>query len=71
MRRTRLEAGLVRARCFGPARQLRNRRKPHAAALIRIAVQMGRVMMPRSTLNALLVQSAFRLLGLYGPRAIT
>ena len=24
-------------------------------------------MMPRSTLNALLVQSAFRLLGLYGP----
>lgn len=42
-------------------------RKPHAAALIRMAVQMGRVMMPRSTLNALLVQSAFRLLGLYGP----
>ena len=42
-------------------------RKPHAAALIRMAVQMGRVMMPTSAANALLVQSTFRLLGLYRP----
>jgi 3-(3-hydroxy-phenyl)propionate hydroxylase len=42
-------------------------RKPHAAALIRMAVNMGRVMMPSSRLNALAVQSAFRLLGLYAP----
>lgn len=42
-------------------------RKPHAAALIQMAVNMGRVMMPRSKGNALLVQGAFRLLGLYRP----
>jgi 3-(3-hydroxy-phenyl)propionate hydroxylase len=42
-------------------------RKPHAAALIQMAVKMGHVMMPRSPANALLVQSVFRLLGLYRP----
>jgi 3-(3-hydroxy-phenyl)propionate hydroxylase len=42
-------------------------RKPHAAALIQMAVNMGRVMMPRSRLNALAVQTAFRVLGLYRP----
>jgi 3-(3-hydroxy-phenyl)propionate hydroxylase len=42
-------------------------RKPHAAALIQMAVKMGHVMMPKSRANALVVQSAFRLLGLYRP----
>ena len=42
-------------------------RKPHARELIAMAVKMGHVMMPRSHLNALLVQSAFRLLALYRP----
>lgn len=42
-------------------------RKPHAAALIRMAIKMGHVMMPRSRVNALAVQSAFRVLGLYRP----
>jgi 3-(3-hydroxy-phenyl)propionate hydroxylase len=42
-------------------------RKPHARELIAMAVKMGHVMMPRSPLNALLVQSAFRLLALYRP----
>jgi 3-(3-hydroxy-phenyl)propionate hydroxylase len=36
-------------------------REPHASALIRLAVNMGRVMMPRSPLQALFVQTAFRL----------
>jgi len=42
-------------------------RKPHARELIAMAVKMGHVMMPRSPVNALLVQSAFRLLALYRP----
>ena len=42
-------------------------RKPHAAALIQMAVRMGRVMMPRSRLRALATQSAFRALSLYKP----
>ena len=42
-------------------------RKPHAAALIQMAVKMGHVMMPSSPANAIAVQSAFRLLGLYRP----
>jgi 3-(3-hydroxy-phenyl)propionate hydroxylase len=42
-------------------------RKPHAAALIQMAVKMGRVMMPTSRLNALAVQTAFRTLGMYRP----
>jgi 3-(3-hydroxy-phenyl)propionate hydroxylase len=42
-------------------------RKPHAAALIRMAVRMGHVMMPRSPLRALATQAAFRALALYRP----
>ena len=42
-------------------------RKPHATALIEMAVKMGHVMMPSSAGNALAVQSAFRVLGLYRP----
>ena len=42
-------------------------RKPHAAALIQMAVRMGRVMMPRSALRAFATQAAFRALALYKP----
>lgn len=36
-------------------------RAPHAAALIELAVQMGRIMMPTSPAQAFLVQTGFRL----------
>lgn len=36
-------------------------REPHARALVQLAINMGRVMMPTSPLQARLVQSAFRL----------
>ncbi|SEE71555.1 3-(3-hydroxy-phenyl)propionate hydroxylase [Rhizobiales bacterium GAS188] len=39
-------------------------RAPHAAALIQLAVNMGRIMMPRSRLQARLTRGAFRLAGL-------
>jgi 3-(3-hydroxy-phenyl)propionate hydroxylase len=42
-------------------------RKPHGAALIQMAVRMGRVMMPRSKAGALATQMAFRALSLYKP----
>ena len=42
-------------------------RRPHARALIQMAINMGHVMMPRSRLHALLVQWALRLLALYPP----
>jgi len=42
-------------------------RRPHAWSLIQMAVRMGRVMMPTSALNALLVQTAIRALSLYPP----
>jgi 3-(3-hydroxy-phenyl)propionate hydroxylase len=42
-------------------------RKPHAAALIQMAVRMGLVMMPRSALRAAVTQAAFRALALYRP----
>jgi 3-(3-hydroxy-phenyl)propionate hydroxylase len=42
-------------------------RKPHGAALIRMAVRMGRVMMPRSRAGAFATQVAFRALSLYKP----
>ena len=42
-------------------------RKPHAAALIQMAVRMGQVMMPRSGLRALATQAAFRALAFYKP----
>jgi 3-(3-hydroxy-phenyl)propionate hydroxylase len=54
---------------LGPAAldSYESERKPHAWALIQMAVNMGRVMMPRSRLNAALVQSAFRALSVYLP----
>jgi 3-(3-hydroxy-phenyl)propionate hydroxylase len=42
-------------------------RKPHAAALIQMAVRMGLVMMPRSRLRAVATQAALRALSLYRP----
>ena len=42
-------------------------RKPHAAALIQMAVRMGLVMMPRSPARAMATQAAFRALALYKP----
>jgi 3-(3-hydroxy-phenyl)propionate hydroxylase len=42
-------------------------RKPHAWALIQMAVRMGHVMMPGSSLHAALTQAAFRALALYRP----
>ena len=42
-------------------------RAPHAAALIQLAINIGRVMMPTSPLQARLVQSAFRAAGLVPP----
>jgi 3-(3-hydroxy-phenyl)propionate hydroxylase len=36
-------------------------REPHAKALIQLAINMGRVMMPTSRIQAWLVQSAFRI----------
>jgi 3-(3-hydroxy-phenyl)propionate hydroxylase len=43
-------------------------RKPHAKALIQLAINMGRVMMPTSRIQAWLVQLAFRMAKL-APRA--
>lgn len=40
-------------------------RRDHAAAMIKLAVRMGYIMMPRSRLQALALQSFFRLLALY------
>ena len=51
----------------GALQSYESERKPHAAALIQMAVKMGHVMMPRSPVNAFFVQAAFRLLGLYRP----
>ena len=42
-------------------------RRPHARALIQMAIRMGHVMMPRSRWHALLVQGGLRLLSLYPP----
>jgi 3-(3-hydroxy-phenyl)propionate hydroxylase len=42
-------------------------RAPHAWALIRLAVTMGRVMMPTSPLQGALVRNGFRLAGLVPP----
>ena len=40
-------------------------RRDHAAAMTQLALRMGRVMMPRSRLAALAMQTFFRALGLY------
>lgn len=42
-------------------------RKPHAQAMIDLALRMGRVMMPKSRLQAWLVRAGFWALGLYPP----
>jgi hypothetical protein len=42
-------------------------RAPHAAALIQLAINIGRVMMPTSPLQATLVQSGFRAAGFVPP----
>jgi 3-(3-hydroxy-phenyl)propionate hydroxylase len=42
-------------------------RSPHAAALIQLAINIGRVMMPTSRLQARLVQSGFRAAGFVPP----
>jgi 3-(3-hydroxy-phenyl)propionate hydroxylase len=42
-------------------------RKPHAWALIQMAVKMGHVMMPSSRAKSILTQAAFRALSMYGP----
>lgn len=42
-------------------------RKPHASALIQMAVSIGRVMMPTSRLQAALIRAGFRLVGLVPP----
>lgn len=42
-------------------------RKPHAQAMIDLALRMGQVMMPASHLKAKLTRAAFRLLGYYPP----
>ena len=42
-------------------------RKPHAWALIQMAVKMGHVMMPSSRAKSLLTQAAFHVLSMYKP----
>jgi 3-(3-hydroxy-phenyl)propionate hydroxylase len=42
-------------------------RKPHAWSMIELALRMGQVMMPTSSLKGALIRSGFRLLGLYPP----
>tara|TARA_Y100000739_G_scaffold229632_1_gene245141 strand:- start:4406 stop:6004 length:1599 start_codon:yes stop_codon:yes gene_type:complete len=44
-----------------------NERKPHAQAMIDLALRMGRIMMPSSTINGALVRQAFKVLSLYPP----
>ena len=48
---------------LGPAllRTYFEEREPHARALIQLAVNMGRIMMPRSRLQTALIQTGFRL----------
>jgi 3-(3-hydroxy-phenyl)propionate hydroxylase len=42
-------------------------RKPHAWEMITLALRMGRIMMPTSSWQAMMVRGAFRVLGLYPP----
>ncbi len=50
-------------RLFGPEllETYMEERKPHAGELIQLSMNMGRIMMPKSALQASLVQNAFRL----------
>jgi 3-(3-hydroxy-phenyl)propionate hydroxylase len=58
-----LRGGLGR----GALESYESERKPHAWALIQMAVKMGHVMMPSSRVSSLLTQAAFRTLSLYRP----
>ena len=42
-------------------------RAPHAWSMIELALNMGKVMMPASAIQGLIVRSCFKFLGLYGP----
>ncbi|WP_442581102.1 bifunctional 3-(3-hydroxy-phenyl)propionate/3-hydroxycinnamic acid hydroxylase [Mesorhizobium sp. ASY16-5R] len=42
-------------------------RRPHAWAMIELALRMGRIMMPTSAIRAALTRTGFRLLSLYPP----
>jgi 3-(3-hydroxy-phenyl)propionate hydroxylase len=42
-------------------------RKPHAWSMIQLALRMGQIMMPRSSLQGAATRAAFHLLGLYPP----
>ena len=42
-------------------------RKPHAAAMINLALRMGQIMMPSSRVQGALIRGGFRVLGLYPP----
>jgi 3-(3-hydroxy-phenyl)propionate hydroxylase len=42
-------------------------RKPHAGAMIDLALKMGRVMMPSSAWQGFAIRAGFRLLGIYPP----
>lgn len=42
-------------------------RVPHAWSMIDLAINMGRVMMPKSVIQGFIIRNAFKLLGLYGP----
>ncbi|MGB0634895.1 MAG: bifunctional 3-(3-hydroxy-phenyl)propionate/3-hydroxycinnamic acid hydroxylase [Paracoccaceae bacterium] len=42
-------------------------RKPHAQAMIDLALRMGKIMMPTSKLNGALVRQAFKTLSIYPP----
>jgi 3-(3-hydroxy-phenyl)propionate hydroxylase len=42
-------------------------RRDHAWEMIQLALRMGKVMMPRTSANALALQATFRLLGLFPP----
>jgi 3-(3-hydroxy-phenyl)propionate hydroxylase len=42
-------------------------RREHAAAMIRLALQLGRIMVPRNRVTGLLTRLAFHMLGVYPP----
>ena len=60
------KAAAVATGALGPALldSYESERRPHAWALIEMAVMLGRVMMPRSPTRAWLTQTGFRVLGL-------
>ena len=50
---------------LGVLESYQSERSPHARSLIELAIKLGHVMMPTSRLQALAVQSAFQLAGLF------